>query len=129
MTCGSSASSIAAESSDRARVPSWTWVRSASRASRAACSGSSVTFSRWLVLRQAAWYLFRFAVLWLVLWVPSQQAFFLGGAYDCAGNVGLDAYDDVGQRAVRSIGERVLIVDLVDGIRRDESGTDDLFQF
>src|SRR5690348_4666433 len=42
-----SASSIAAESSDRARVPSWTWVRSASRASRAACSGSSVTFSRW----------------------------------------------------------------------------------
>ena len=43
----------------------------------------SVKFSRWLVLRQAAWYLFRFAVLWLVLWVPSQQAFFLGGALSC----------------------------------------------
>lgn len=44
----------------------------------------SVRFSRWLVLRQAAWYLVRFAVLWLVLWVPSQQAFFLGGALSCA---------------------------------------------
>lgn len=43
----------------------------------------SVRFSRWLVLRQAAWYLVRFAVLWLVLWVPSQQAFFLGGALSC----------------------------------------------
>jgi hypothetical protein len=43
----------------------------------------SVRFSRWLVLRQAAWYLVRFAVLWLVIWVPSQQAFFLGGALSC----------------------------------------------
>ena len=43
----------------------------------------SVRFSRWLVLRQAAWYLVRFAALWLVLWVPSQQAFFLGGALSC----------------------------------------------
>jgi hypothetical protein len=43
----------------------------------------SVTFSRWLTLRQAGWFLVRFAVLWLVLWVPSQQAFFLGGALSC----------------------------------------------
>ena len=43
----------------------------------------SVEFSRWLILRQAAWYLVRFAVLWLALWVPSQQAFFLGGALSC----------------------------------------------
>jgi hypothetical protein len=43
----------------------------------------SVRLSRWLVLRQAAGYLVRFAALWLVLWVPSQQAFFLGGALSC----------------------------------------------
>ena len=43
----------------------------------------SVTFSRWLTLRAAAWYLVRFAVLWLALWVLSQQAFFLGGALSC----------------------------------------------
>ena len=43
----------------------------------------SITFSRWLLVRQAASYLVRFAVLWLLLWVPSQQAFFLGGALSC----------------------------------------------
>ena len=43
----------------------------------------SVRFSRWLILRQAAWYLVRFAGLWLVLWVPSQQVFFLGGVLSC----------------------------------------------
>ena len=47
-----------------------------------AISGS-VVFSRWLTLRQASWYLVRFAVLWVALWVPSQQAFFLGGALSC----------------------------------------------
>jgi hypothetical protein len=44
----------------------------------------SITFNRWLIVRQAASYLIRFAVLWLLLWVPSQQAFFLGGALACA---------------------------------------------
>ena len=43
----------------------------------------SVTFSRWLTLRQAAWHLVRFAVLWLALWAVSQQAFFLGGVLSC----------------------------------------------
>jgi hypothetical protein len=42
-----SASSIAVDSNERASVPSCTCMRSASRASRAACSGSSVTFRRW----------------------------------------------------------------------------------
>jgi hypothetical protein len=40
-------------------------------------------FSRWYTYRQGAWYVLRFAVLWLVLWLPSQQAFFLGGAVSC----------------------------------------------
>ena len=44
----------------------------------------SITFSRWLLVRQAASYLIRFAVLWLLLWVPSQQAFFLGGVLSCS---------------------------------------------
>jgi hypothetical protein len=43
----------------------------------------SVTFSRWLTIRQAAWHLVRFAVLWLALWAVSQQAFFLGGVLSC----------------------------------------------
>jgi len=32
---------------------------------------------------QSGWHFARFAVLWLLLWVPSQQAFFLGGALGC----------------------------------------------
>lgn len=40
-------------------------------------------FRRWFVYRQGATYLWQFAVLWAVLWLPSQQAFFLGGAASC----------------------------------------------
>jgi hypothetical protein len=40
-------------------------------------------FSRWYTYRQGAWYVLRFGVLWLLLWLPSQQAFFLGGAASC----------------------------------------------
>jgi len=40
-------------------------------------------FRRWYVYRQGAWYVLRFGILWLVLWLPSQQAFFLGGAASC----------------------------------------------
>jgi hypothetical protein len=32
---------------------------------------------------QSGWLFGRFGVLWLALWVPSQQAFFLGGALGC----------------------------------------------
>ncbi len=41
----------------------------------------------------------------------------------------LDAHDDIRQRAIGAVSERVLIVDLVDGIGRDASRTDDLLQF
>jgi hypothetical protein len=46
LAASESISSIAVESSELASVPSWTWVRSANLARRAACSGSSATFSR-----------------------------------------------------------------------------------
>ncbi|HTK45511.1 MAG TPA: hypothetical protein VL749_09195 [Patescibacteria group bacterium] len=42
-----------------------------------------VHYRRWFVYRQGAAHLVRFAVLWLLLWLPSQQAFFLGGALSC----------------------------------------------
>ena len=42
-----------------------------------------VRYRRWFVYSQGAAHLVRFAVLWLVLWLPSQQAFFLGGALAC----------------------------------------------
>ena len=35
--------------------------------------------SRWLALSQVSWIYLDFAVLWLLLWVVSLQAFFLGG--------------------------------------------------
>jgi hypothetical protein len=40
-------------------------------------------FSRWYAYRGTAGYVLRFGILWLLLWVPSQQAFFLGGAVSC----------------------------------------------
>ena len=40
-------------------------------------------FRRWFVHRQGAVYLWQFAILWAVLWLPSQQAFFLGGVVSC----------------------------------------------
>ena len=42
-----------------------------------------VHYRRWFVYRQGAWYVARFGILWLLLWLPSQQAFFLGGAASC----------------------------------------------
>src|SRR5207244_64280 len=39
-----------------------------------------VRYRRWFVYRQGAGHFVRFAVIWLLLWLPSQQAFFLGGA-------------------------------------------------
>jgi hypothetical protein len=42
-----------------------------------------VRYSRWFAYRSTAGHLARFGVLWIVLWVPSQQAFFLGGALSC----------------------------------------------
>jgi hypothetical protein len=39
--------------------------------------------SRWFVYEQAAWTFVRYAALWFALWVPSQQAFFLGGVASC----------------------------------------------
>jgi len=39
-----------------------------------------VRYRRWYVYRQGAGHFARFVVIWLVLWIPSQQAFFLGGA-------------------------------------------------
>jgi hypothetical protein len=44
----------------------------------------SIVYRRWFVYRQGIVYLAGFCVLWLLLWVPSQQAFFLGGAASCA---------------------------------------------
>ena len=38
---------------------------------------------RWFAYRQSAGYCLAFVALWLVLWLPSQQAFFLGGALSC----------------------------------------------
>jgi hypothetical protein len=43
----------------------------------------SMHFSRWYTYRSGAWYVLRFGILWLLLWLPSQQAFFLGGAVSC----------------------------------------------
>jgi hypothetical protein len=40
-------------------------------------------FRRWFVYRQGAIYLWQFAILWGLLWIPSQQAFFLGAALAC----------------------------------------------
>jgi len=40
-------------------------------------------YRRWFIYRQGAAHLVRFGVLWLLLWLPSQQAFFLGGAFSC----------------------------------------------
>jgi len=40
-------------------------------------------FRRWYVYRQGASYVLRFGILWLLLWIPSQQAFFIGGAVSC----------------------------------------------
>jgi hypothetical protein len=42
-----------------------------------------VRYSRWYVYRQAALLIGSFGVMWLVLWLPSQQLFFLGGAASC----------------------------------------------
>ncbi len=42
-----------------------------------------VRYRRWFIYRQGAGHFLRFAVLWLVLWLPSQQAFFLGGVVSC----------------------------------------------
>jgi len=39
--------------------------------------------SRWYAYRGTAGYVLRFGILWLLLWAPSQQAFFLGGAVSC----------------------------------------------
>ena len=43
----------------------------------------SIVYRRWFVYQQGIVYLAGFAVLWLLLWVPSQQAFFLGGVLSC----------------------------------------------
>ena len=43
----------------------------------------SIVYRRWFAYRQGIVYLAGFAVLWLLLWVPSQQAFFLGGVLSC----------------------------------------------
>jgi hypothetical protein len=48
----------------------------------AAVSGR-ILMHRPFLYGQSGWFFGRFAVLWLVLWVPSQQAFFLGGALGC----------------------------------------------
>lgn len=42
-----------------------------------------IVMHRWFLHGESAWLFGRFAVLWLALWVPSQQAFFLGGAIGC----------------------------------------------
>jgi hypothetical protein len=44
----------------------------------------SIRYRRWFGYRQSTVYLLGFAVLWLALWLPSQQAFFLGGMASCA---------------------------------------------
>jgi hypothetical protein len=43
----------------------------------------AIRLSRWYVYDQSAWAYARFALLWLVLWPPSQQLFFAGGALGC----------------------------------------------
>ncbi len=42
-----------------------------------------VRYRRWFAYRQGAGHFVRFAVIWLVVWVPSQQAFFIGGVVSC----------------------------------------------
>jgi hypothetical protein len=42
-----------------------------------------ILFHRPFMYGQSGWHFGRYAVLWLILWVPSQQAFFLGGALGC----------------------------------------------
>jgi hypothetical protein len=44
----------------------------------------SIVYKRWFGYRQSIVYLLGFAALWVALWLPSQQAFFLGGAASCA---------------------------------------------
>jgi hypothetical protein len=46
-------------------------------------AAGGIVYRRWFVYRQGIVYLAGFAVLWLLLWVPSQQAFFLGGVLSC----------------------------------------------
>jgi hypothetical protein len=42
-----------------------------------------ILFRRWFLYGQSAWFMTQFAALWFALWLPSQQAFFLGGAVGC----------------------------------------------
>lgn len=49
-----------------------------------AAAEGGIVYRRWFVYRQSLAYLLGFGVIWLVLWLPSQQAFFLGGAASCA---------------------------------------------
>jgi hypothetical protein len=42
-----------------------------------------IVYRRWFGYRQSQMYMLGFAVVWLVLWLPSQQAFFLGGTASC----------------------------------------------
>ena len=68
-----------------------------------------VRYRRWFVYRQSAGHLWRFAVLWLLLWLPSQQAFFLGGALSCVlfgrrmFHLGVAAREEAGRPAARPI--------------------------
>lgn len=48
-----------------------------------AAAEGGVHYRRWFVYRQGAWHIARFGILWILLWLPSQQAFFLGGAASC----------------------------------------------
>ena len=43
--------------------------------------------------------------------------------------VRVDTNDDVRQRPISAVGKRVLVVDLVDGVRRNKARANDLFQF
>ena len=51
-------------------------------ADRTAAEGG-VRYRRWFAYRQGAGHFIRFAAIWLALWLPSQQAFFLGGMVGC----------------------------------------------
>jgi hypothetical protein len=42
-----------------------------------------IRFHRPFLYAQSGWHFARYAVLWLLLWLPSQQAFFLGGVLGC----------------------------------------------
>ena len=44
-----------------------------------------IRYSRWYIYRQAALLIGAWGFLWLLLWLPSQQLFFLGGAASCLG--------------------------------------------